>query len=255
MSLASTLQQSPEPLPQWLRQPSPEFDRASFFGSRTVFYPGSGDDGQPVKLCARAHAAHTFIYVDYGVSQRTLEDRLHGLVGQGFRGYCVALEQQVKEAALRPGGWTPHVDSTKLRMGSYRFASITPFAWFVVLARDADHNPTHGPERLAILFIGGDGHATYDALYCQNDGTPPPFLVVIQDHGFGGNYSEFGASGLLECIAHKCDVKPQWLLVGERGDKFEPWSGYRDSGCAGEPGGVHGIPRRLFLHEGLSGNV
>ena len=70
MSLVATLQQCPESPPQWLQQPSPTFDRASFFGSRTVFYPGSGDDGQPVKVCARAHAAHAFIYVDYGVSQK-----------------------------------------------------------------------------------------------------------------------------------------------------------------------------------------
>ena len=254
MSLVATLQQCPEPLPQWLRQPpSPAFDRASFFSSRTVFYPGSGDDGQPVKVCARVHAAHAFIYVDYGVSQKKLAKRLHGLEGQGLRGYRVEHEQPVAEAVLRPGGWTAHVDPERLRKGANRFASVTPFALYVVFARDTDHGPDHGPERLAMLFIGGDGHATYDALYGQNDGTSPPFLVVVQDHGFGGNYSKFGAGGLLECIAQRCDVKPPWLLVGRRGSsRYEPWSGYRDAGCPGEPGGMHAIPRRLFLREGLS---
>ena len=249
MSLVTTLQQCPEFPPQWLQQPSPTFDRASFFGSRTVFYPGSGDDRQPVSVCARAHAAHTFIYVDYGVSQKKLAKRLHGVNGQGLRGYRVEREQQVPESVLRPGGWTAHVDPERLRKGADRFAKVPPFALFVVFARDADHGPDHGPERLAMLFIGGDGHATYDALYGQNDGTPSPFLVVIQDHGFGGNYSKFWAGGLLECIAHKCGVKPQWLLVGEEGEEFKPWTGYRDSGCPGEPGGVHDIPRRLFRHK------
>ena len=104
MSLVATLQQCPESPPQWLQQPSPTFDRASFFGSRTVFYPGSGDDGQPVSVCARAHAAHAFIYVDYGVSQKKLAKRLHGVNGQGLRGYRVEREQQVLESVLRPGG-------------------------------------------------------------------------------------------------------------------------------------------------------
>ena len=185
MSLVATLQQCPEFLPQWLQQPSPTFDRASFFGSRTVFDPGSGDDGQPVSVCARAHAAHTFIYVDYGVSQRTLEGHLHGMEGQGLRGYRIEREQPVAESVLRPGGWTAHVDPERFRKGADRFAKVPPYALFVVFARDADH----GPERLAMLFIGGDGHATYDALYGHNDGTPPPFLVVIQDHGMGGNYT------------------------------------------------------------------
>ena len=35
-----------------------------------------------------------------------------------------------------------------------------------------------------------------------------------------------------------------WLPV--RGEKFEPWTGYRDSRRPGEPGGVHGIPRQRF---------
>ena len=101
-----------------------------------------------------------------------------------------------------------------------------------------------------VPIIGGDGHATCDALYCQNDETPPPFLVVIQDNAFDANYDKFGAGGLLECIAHKCGVKPQWLLVGKRGrQKYDPWSGYRDSGCPGEPGGMHATLRRLFLRE------
>lgn len=247
MCLVDLLRENPEPLPQWLEQPRQAFDRASFFGSRTVFYPGSGDDGQPVKVCAQAHTAHTFIYVDYGVSQQTLAERLYGFEGQEFRGYNVELEQQVTESALRPGGWAPHIDPAQQPQVDYRFASVVPFAWFVVLARDAGYDQTHGPKRLAILFIGGDGYATYDALYCQNDGTPPPFLVVIQDHGFGGDFDRFGTGGLLEGIARRCDVKPQWLLVGESGENnYEPWTGYRDSGCPGEPGGMHGIPRRLF---------
>ena len=57
MSLVGTLHQCPEPCPDWLHQLRPTFDRSAFFSSRTVYYPGSGDDGQPVKLCAQAHAA------------------------------------------------------------------------------------------------------------------------------------------------------------------------------------------------------
>ena len=47
MDLIAVLQQDPEPFPEWLRELSPAFDRAAFFGSRTVYYPGSGADGQP----------------------------------------------------------------------------------------------------------------------------------------------------------------------------------------------------------------
>ena len=52
MDIITVLQRNPEPLPEWLREASPRFDRTNFFRSRTVYYPGSGSDGQPVKLCA-----------------------------------------------------------------------------------------------------------------------------------------------------------------------------------------------------------
>ncbi len=249
MDLITMLQRDPEPLPEWLREPAPAFDRTSFFGSRTVYYPGAGADGQPVKLCARAHAAHAFIYVDYGVSMTRIRDRVRGIEDPGFRGYDVEHEEEVEESVLRPGGWTPHVQSSELRQDAYRFAHVTPFGLYVVFRRDEDHDDAHGPKRFATLFIGGDGHATYDALYCQNDGTPTPFLVVVQDHGLlGGDYGKFAAGGLMEKIARRTSVYPKYLLVGEHGE-YAPWAGYRDTGATPERGGRHSFLRRLYIRE------
>ena len=101
-------------------------------------------------------------------------------------------QEEVRESTLRPGGWMPHANPSKLRERRYEFASVKPFGLFVVLNRDEGLDETHGPERLAMLFVGGDGHATFDALYCQNDGTRAPFLVVVEDYGCGGNYDQFG---------------------------------------------------------------
>ena len=199
-----------------------------------------------MKLCAQAHAAHAFVYVDYRVSKQTIRGHLSWIGGDGFRGYTVAHEQEVSKSDLRPGGWKPHVDLSELPQEFYRFVDVIPYAMFVVLKRDDDHDDSHGPMRLAILFIGGDGYATYDALYCQADGTPP-------DHG-GGNPDQFAAGGLLENIALRSGVFPKCLLVGKgKMGPFEPWSGYRDSGAASEPGAMHGHPRRLFCRENDAG--
>lgn len=251
MDLVETLKRCPEPLPDWLRQPSPGFDRKDFFSSRTVYYPGFGNDGHPVSVCARAHAAHAFVYVDYGVSQETVQERVHGIGDPGFVGYSVEHEEEVSESDLRPGGWTQHVEPREVGRDSYSFAGVTPYGLFMVLKRNEDRDDSHGPERFAMLFVGGDGHATYDALYCQDDGTRPPFLVVVEDYGFGANFSAFAAGGLLEKIARRCDVYPKWLLVGPRGSRgdYRPWAGYQDAEALPEPGGMHGRPRKLFLRE------
>jgi len=235
-----------ESCPEWLRADPCAFDRSDFFGSRTIFYPGSGDDGQPVKLCARAHAAHAFVYVDTAYDRDWVGNCLNG-PEVGFRGYAPEREESVREADVRPGGWTPTCPSLTQ---NERFRFADPFAWFVVFRRlDGEgYGDTHGPERLAGLFVGADGFAAYDALYCQGDGTPAPFLVTVQDHGLGGNWNRygFGRGGILERMALQRSVLPECLLIA---DNSKPWEGYRDTGVAAEPGGCHGHPRRLFIRD------
>ena len=247
VSLADVLKRDSEPLPGWLCSESPSFSRNDFFGFRNLYYPGSGNDGQPVSLCARAHAVHAFVYVDFAVDRETISGRVHNF-NEGFRGYEVVCEEEVTEDTLRPGGWTRHVNPADLPDNPYWFSHakpFKPFALFVVLQRNNDerYDETHGPERFAVLFIGGDGIATFDALYCQDDGTAAPFLVVIQDCGFDGNYDKFGQGGFLESIAKRYNQRPRWLLVGQG---TEPWKDYNDVGADPEPGGLHQTTRRLY---------
>ena len=241
MSIVEVLGNEPEQLPEWLAGDNPpRFDRKQFFASRSVYYPGCGDDGQPVKLCAQAHAAHAFVYVDYGINQEEIAANVHD-PERGLRGYEVTHEESISEEALRPEGWTP------LYPDEYRGANckrlVDPFRWFVIFDRRQSYDDNHGPQRLAILFIGDDGIASYDALYCREDGTPSPFLVVVQDHGLGRNYNSFGRGGLLASIAQECQIRPLYLLVGEN---TQPWSGYADTGARAEPGGMHAYPRHLL---------
>lgn len=253
-NLIAVLSEDQEPLPEWLQQPEPPFDRKNFFGHRTVYYPGWGNDGDPVRVCAKSHAAHAFIYVDYGVPMGDIHNRVHKIADDGFLGYSVEREDELAEPVLRPGGWTPHVRPFELPEDYDDWIGANEqFRLYVVLGREDDRDESHGPKRLAVLFIGGDGHATYDALYCQNDNTPAPFLVVVQDHGMGGNYSRFERGGLLEGIAAECNVYPKWLLVGSvdvNGHNYEPWDGYTDTWTAPDRQGAVGNPRRLYRREG-----
>ena len=127
MDLVTMLKQDPERLPNWLQRPPRGFHRASFFGGRTVYYPGSGNDGHPVSVCARAHAAHAFVYVDYGVSREAVGERIRGIGDPGFVGYSVEHEEEVSDSDLRPGGWTQHLEQGELAGASYSFADVMPY--------------------------------------------------------------------------------------------------------------------------------
>lgn len=240
------LGRDPEPQPDWLcTDEPPRFDRKEFFKSRTVYYPGSGNDGQPVKLCALSHAAHTFIYVDLAVSWNTLSERLVD-PNQCFRGYELTHHEKVTRKDLRPGGWTSYIRkkealrAKKLRK-DFQAEFMRPFAHFAVLDRHQDRDEKHGPQRLAILFIEGDGFASYDALYCQGDKTPPPFLAVIHDHGI--KFGRLDRGGLLEEISRDARVLPRFQLVAECSSA---WYGYADTGANVITKHRGWDPRRLF---------
>lgn len=247
MNLYEYLRGLREEIPPWLDQfgDGVRFSRQGFFGSRVVYYPGSGTDGHPVKLFGSTHSAHSFVYADYDVTQPDLEAEL-GNPGHSFRGYHTLARLQLRESDLVPRGWTAHVQPD-VPQNRYRFGTVAaaPFGFVEVLERDRNLNDDHGARRLAILFLGADGIAAYDALFCQEHSDSAPFAVVLQDHGFGGNYDKFGRGGLLESIATRCHVVPPYLLVAEN---TAPWPGFKPvHDVDGDRGGMHNTLR--LLHE------
>jgi hypothetical protein len=248
MTLYEYLRGLREHIPPWLDQfqEMDAFLRQQFFGSRVVYYPGSRTDGHPVKVFGSTHSAHCFVYADYGVTQAAIEEEL-GHPVHGFRGYHRLARLQLCEKDLVPIAWTPHIRAGEVAQDRYRFAAVAaePFGFLEVLERNHDLDDNHGARRLAILFLGADGTAAHDALFCQGLGHSVPFAVLLQDHGFGGNYDRFGRGSLLERIATDCDVVPPWLLIAENTD---PWVGFeRVPDVDGDRGGMHAHLR--FLHE------
>ncbi len=242
-----------EPMPRWLATLSAHerFPSDEFFASRFVYYPGSGLDGQPVQHFASQRFAHCFMYVDYGLSQQRIDAALDAPPGTylgGFRGYQRVTRFPLRESDLAPQGWRPHVTAARMR---HRLDQIQPFGMVAVLERDADLGESHGPERLAILFLGADGIATYDALFCQPQVDRLPEFVVLQEHGFGGNYDRFGRGGLLDELVERTGRRPPWLYVAD--DCTRPWAGYARVEAAGtQVGGSGPHVRRLYKRQDVS---
>ncbi len=232
-------------LPDWLKnyQAGEKFNRQHFFASRVVFYPGSGFDGQPVKLFASTHSAHCFVYVDYGLDRQTIEAELSS-ERYRFQGYHTLSRIELAESDITPTGWHPHITEAEARATTRAHIDTAPFGFVEILERNTEFDDNHGPERLAILFLGADGIAAYDALFCQKSSVKPPFAVVLQDHGFGGNYDHFGNNGLLHRIAGRCQVFPEILLVAEN---TTPWENYHSiPDVAPDRGGMHNTRRNLY---------
>ncbi len=232
-------------LPRWLRDWSHgrPIRAEDFFASRVVFYPGSGTDGQPVKFFGSRHAAHCFVFADYGISRdHVLGELKDG--GHPFAGYGSTGRVDLKERDLTPNGWVPHIQPEVAQRAPA--ASDGPYAFIEVLERRPDFDDAHGPKRLAILFLCADGVAAFDALFCQAT-TQAAFAIVLQDHGWGGNWTRFGRGGGLEQVAAATQRRPEFLLVAKNTDVWAGYSVIEEAVANG--GGMHRFERQLWRRD------
>lgn len=215
-----------EPVPRWLEEGDFSLDR--FFASRTVYYPGAGDDGSPIKLFNRSHSAHCFVWVDQSYDFDDMR-RGEGTEGLDLKGYDVC-----------------HVHETDIVIRTDYESPVgnTSCSHMVVYDRRSGYGDEHGATRLAILFVRAEAHSAYEQIYGEKFGNNPPFAIVIQDHGLGGNFTnlDFGGPDSPIFETARNNGLPLFVLFAERAEGTGPelWPGYaRVDNVRATFGGMH----------------
>ena len=174
-------------MPDWLTDVDPDLGplpiRDVLISS--VYYPSCGFDGSPVQYLGGNF--HSFIYVNYGVERQQMISNLGT-----FKGYSLLASRDVTPDELTPYGWTPTFPTPEDGNPQSHAGWIKPpFGVWSVLERTEEYGPEHGPDRFSLLYIGGDGVATFQALYHGNKVAPAVVAVIQPGHGFGGNWTDF----------------------------------------------------------------
>ena len=212
-----------EPVPNWLREG--EMSLTGFFESRTVCYPGSGSDGSPMKLFNRGHASHCFVWVDQSYDF----DEMITTGEMDLKGYDIHQARQV-DLTVRTDYESP--------------VGNTSCSHMVVYDRRSEFGDEHGATRLALLFVRAEAHSAYEQIYGQKFRNNPPFAVVIQDHGFGCNFTnhDFGGPDSPIFDTARNNGLPLFVLFAERAEGTGPelWPGYaRVDSVRATFGGMH----------------
>ena len=235
----------PESVPVWLSKlgdplgpiPMPDVLR------HCVYYPAAGLDGDPVKYLGRYF--QSFVYVDYGVGEQLVLNDL-----PNFRGYDQISNRQVGQDELVPQGWQP----PKLRPEDgdpTRNASFIkpPFAIWAVYDRRPEVCSEHGPQRFSLLYIGGEGAATFHALFYSHQVAPAVVALIQPGTGFGRNWTDFENPNRVfaRLVRENPAGQPGHLLYGGWSDggcyRDAPWPEYRTAGLI-----LHGR-LRLFARQ------
>ena len=195
-----------EPVPRWLEEGDFSLDR--FFASRTVYYPGAGDDGSPIKLFNRSHSAHCFVWVDRRYDSEELMTR-EGTEGFDLDGYDVRHVHHTDIVIRTVYG--PPVHNSSCHM--------------VVYDRRPHLGDEHGAERLALLLVRAEAHAAYEQIYGGRFRGNPPFAVILQEcMRLPGDELLFGGPRSLMYQAAQRNGLPGLLLVGK--NNTCEWPGY-----------------------------
>ena len=187
----------------------------------SVYYPASRTDGRPIKLCNtawRSLGVNSFVYCDFDVSEREFLADTRTMLG-----YHVIAHRHLEPSEYIPKGWTLEMAPERGdgRRGGYWDSFLghggpRHCASWVVFERNANRGEEHGPERLSVLFVCGEGLATFQQLYCSR-GIAPKMLCFIQCWGFAGNWTNFSACGapFHRTLLKYKESTPEWLCFGD----------------------------------------
>lgn len=211
-----------EETPAWLENylQGEQITFKDLMSSRVGYYPGSGDDGSLIKIGNKSHSVHSFLYVDYGVRRAELEKR----IANSFRGYHPIQQIEWYESDIISN----NTDSTEIQEpkfgnpDTFFVKDEKPYYLSAIMERDKERDDSWGAQHFVATFLFADGIDTYEQLFVK-EYTKVPWLFLLQDHGWGGNYDRFGADGKLDIIIKKNLCYPQFVICAKN---TRIWNGY-----------------------------
>lgn len=216
----------PEPMPAWLNnhKAGTPVRIGDLWSSRVVYNPGAGFEGAPIHIFNAAHAAHVFVYVEYGFTKEFVDRELSD---DAFRGYHLHHQQDVFPHEFAPRPLVYHLKGEELEAVAtlYQQTKVptnNAFALLKIYERNEDMPEEHGAWRFAVLYLGADAIATYDVLFGNTHCSP--YACVADSYGFDGSYDGFSGGSLIEKIATRANRRPKYLLSPK---SCRGWQGYR----------------------------
>jgi len=183
----------------------------------SVYYPASSLDGRPIKYCNtiwRDMGVKSFVYCDFLPREQEVIRELPDVLG-----YHLLAHRSLSPDEYIPEDWELELSGWDRDRYFDTFLGndpdFKPFAHWAVYERDHRRGEEHGPKRFSLLFIGGEGLATFQRLYCHHH-VHPKMICFLQCWGFAGNWTDFTSAHGSFCNTMRLhpECVPEWLCIG-----------------------------------------
>lgn len=176
-------------MPDWLCRDNFKFNVYEVVNN-SLYYPACGTDGTPVKYFMGN--VYSFVYADYA---DFMKEYFYREISNPkcVRGYHIIHRESITPWQLIPNGWNVRIYPTESDGDPKRHINsiAKPYCEWIIFERDPDRDESYNPKRFSLLYIGGEGVATYQALYLSNRIKPKIVTVINPGTGFGLNWTDF----------------------------------------------------------------
>ncbi len=186
----------------------------------SAYYPGCSFDTFPIMVTNTkwGHLGiNSFVMCDFGVKISEIH-RHRNIVIDGYE--CVA-SRVVSPKEYIPKGWKLDLFGTPIEKYSDRRFSGGPrvrrsAVWQIY--QRCSNNEAIGPAIISVLFVIGEGFATYHQLYYHNN-ISPKLLFFIQYHDMCGTIPNWEGRDALfyRMIQNNLQCRPEWVSTGSHG--------------------------------------
>jgi hypothetical protein len=192
-----------------------------------LYYPGAGTDYGPFIRFSEQTALKTVIYADYGTKKDKATEFLSAIPGWSVEQVSNLQPQDLGLVASWEQFWPVDPESRKFAKPD------SAFGLRAKLVRQ------HDGISVDFIYLATEAAQTYANLLLAG---LRPTIVVLQDHGFGGNWTKFG--GHAELFEQAQVALPRYLLVAKG---TGVWPGYTQiSGGHADAGQMHSFERAIF---------
>lgn len=206
-------------------------DLESILRQQSLYYPGAGSDLEPFKLFVENSAISTIIYCDY--ASDIAKDAINRIYTDLKKEYKFIGVRHIKPNVLGCNSWKDFWPSAP---DAHGFGNPSDaFGLFAEMRRKSDN------QAINFIYLCTEAIQTYKILF--SDRRIRPTVVVIQDHGLGGFWTNFSGNDSKLYKTAK-PALPRFLYV-----HGSPWPGYE---CVSLAATGKGMPRNrtLYIHKG-----
>lgn len=199
---------------------------------KTLYYPGAGNDFQTLKLFVENTTINEVYYADYN-SQRINIGNLISVLGDNW---ILISKIDLSPVDFKQNEWSDFWFN--LEKAAYYSKPIDAYGTKFIFKH------LSGKE-FTFYYLGTEAIKTYLILL---DNAINIDLLILQDHGTGDNWSEFGIGQDIKDIglSEVSDFLPSFLFVGKN---TVPWNGYKQITSFDGEFGSAGHPRALFMKQ------